>query len=63
MDYEYFLCVIGLVMVIEGLPYAAFPGKIKGWLRQILEVPESTLRVLGFFAMFLGIIFVYMGRG
>ncbi len=62
MDIEYFLCVIGMVMVIEGLPYFAFPEKIKGWLRQILEVPEPALRKIGFFAILIGLTLVYLGR-
>ncbi|MBF0528948.1 MAG: DUF2065 domain-containing protein [Deltaproteobacteria bacterium] len=59
---KYILCVIGLVLVIEGLPYAAFPNKIKTWLRQVLETPEPALRTLGFVAMVLGLFLVYLGR-
>ena len=62
MDLKFFLCVFGLVLIIEGLPYAALPYKIKGWLRQILEVPESNLRVVGFAAMAMGLLLVYLGR-
>lgn len=62
MGLKYFLCVIGLVFVIEGLPYFACPRRIKGWLRQIMDVPESTLRVLGFVAMAAGVLLVYFGR-
>ncbi|MDY6851939.1 MAG: DUF2065 domain-containing protein [Thermodesulfobacteriota bacterium] len=62
MDFKYLLCVLGLVLIIEGLPYFAFPRQIKNWLRQVFEAPESTLRVLGFLAMVGGMILVYLGR-
>ena len=63
MSVKFFLCVLGLVLIIEGLPYFAFAHRMKGWLRQILEVPESTLRVFGFGAMALGLLLVWLGRG
>jgi uncharacterized protein YjeT (DUF2065 family) len=62
MDLKFLLCVIGLLLIIEGLPYAAFPFKMKGWLRQIMEVPENNLRVVGFAAMVMGLLLVYIGR-
>jgi len=45
------LCLLGLVMVVEGFPYLAFPDKMKKWLMQIQQVPDNQLRVIGFFAM------------
>ena len=63
MDLKYFLCVIGLVLVLEGLPYFAFAHRIKGWLRQVLQAPESTLRIFGFLAMLAGLLLIYLGRG
>ena len=32
---RFFLCVIGMVMIVEGLPYFAFPQKMKAWMRKI----------------------------
>ncbi len=61
MDFKYLLCVLGLVLIIEGLPYFAFPHKIKSWLRQLLEAEEKTLRVFGFIFMALGLLLVYFG--
>jgi len=62
MDWKYFLCVLGLVLIIEGLPYFAFPRRFKTWLIQILETPESTLRLVGFLAMAAGLFLVFLGR-
>ncbi|MBF0399104.1 MAG: DUF2065 domain-containing protein [Desulfobacterales bacterium] len=59
---DYFLCVIGMVMFIEGVPYFAFPDKMKNFIRQVLEMPEDILRKFGFVMMFLGLCIVYIGR-
>jgi hypothetical protein len=62
MDLKYIFCVLGLVLIIEGLPYFTAPHRIKGWLRQIMELPEGTLRIFGFVAMALGLFLVFLGR-
>lgn len=59
---EFFLCVIGMVMIIEGLPYFAFPEKMKTWIYKVLELPETTLRKFGFVLMLTGLLLVYFGR-
>lgn len=59
---RYFLCVIGMVMFIEGLPYVAWPDKMKPWLQKIIETPEATLRKLGFALMLAGLLLVFLGR-
>ena len=53
------LCLLGLVMVVEGLPYFAFPDKMKKWMSTIQKTPDSHLRVLGFLLMGLGLILTY----
>ncbi|MBI5287064.1 MAG: DUF2065 domain-containing protein [Deltaproteobacteria bacterium] len=58
----YFLSVIGLVLVIEGLPYLAFPGRVKEWALILQEIPEGRLRVMGLVSMMAGIVLVYLGR-
>ncbi len=62
MDVKFILCVLGVVFIIEGLPYFAFPRRIKTYLRSILEIPEHTLRIFGFAAMAFGLVLVYLGR-
>ena len=59
---KFFLCVIGLILIIEGLPYFVFPDKIKIYLLKVYEIPDVTLRILGFFAVVTGLILVYFGR-
>ena len=59
---DFFLCVIGMVMVVEGIPYFAFPVKMKGWVEKILEMPEGSLRRVGLVLMVSGVFLVYLGK-
>ena len=59
---KYFLCVMGMVMIIEGLPYFAFPEKMKGWIRKVLEMPAESMRRFGLALMIGGLLMVYLGR-
>ncbi|MCD6224650.1 MAG: DUF2065 domain-containing protein [Deltaproteobacteria bacterium] len=59
---KFFLCLIGMVMIIEGLPYFAFPAKMKLWVAKILDMPESALQKTGFILMLIGLASVYMGK-
>jgi len=48
------ITLIGLVLVLEGLPYAASPESMQRWLRQIAEMPPHLLRRIGLTAMIVG---------
>ena len=59
---KYFLCVLGMVMIVEGLPYFASPSKMRDWICKLSELSDSTLRVTGFALMIMGLVLVYLGR-
>ena len=59
---KFFLCVIGMVMIIEGLPYFAFPETVKRWLKQLLELEPRVLRLFGLTLMLAGLGLVYLGK-
>ncbi|HCP08195.1 MAG TPA: DUF2065 domain-containing protein [Candidatus Moranbacteria bacterium] len=59
---KYFLCVLGMVFILEGLPYFISPEKLKKYLAKITAVPDSTLRLLGLASMIAGLILLYFGR-
>jgi uncharacterized protein YjeT (DUF2065 family) len=59
---KFFLCVLGMVMIIEGLPYFTFPEKMKGWMLQIQTMPDNTLRRLGLVLMVIGLMLTYLGK-
>ncbi|MGD2125392.1 MAG: DUF2065 domain-containing protein [Desulfobacteraceae bacterium] len=55
-------CLLGLVLVVEGIPYFVFPDKMKRWMKRIQETPDSYLRAIGFAAMCLGLAIAYLSR-
>ena len=58
-----FLAALGLVFVIEGLIFAAFPAQAKRAMQSVLETPETTLRAIGLGAALIGVIVVWLVRG
>ncbi|MFZ7125064.1 MAG: DUF2065 domain-containing protein [Desulfobacterales bacterium] len=59
---KFFLSIIGMVMIIEGLPYFAFPERMKDWILRITALPVETLRRMGFFLMLTGMVLLYASR-
>jgi len=58
-----FLAAFGLVFVIEGLIFAAFPGQAKRAMMSVLETPDGALRGIGLVAAVIGVILVWLARG
>ena len=58
-----FIAAIGLVFVIEGLAFAAFPGATKRAMAHFFETPENQLRVVGVASAVLGLFIVWIVRG
>ena len=58
-----FLAALGLVFVIEGLIFAAFPGHAKAAMKSVLETPDATLRGIGLAAALIGLVVVWLVRG
>ena len=58
-----FIVAIGLVLVIEGLLFAAFPRAAKRLAASAIESPESSLRVAGIASAVLGIVLIWLVRG
>jgi len=59
---KFFLCVMGMVMVVEGLPYFAFPEKMKSVILSVIDLPDGVLRRFGLMLMILGLGVVYFGK-
>ena len=58
-----FLIALGLVFVIEGLVFAAFPGSAKRAVTAVLDTPDNMLRIVGLVSALLGLILVWAVRG
>ncbi len=56
------LTALALVLVIEGVLYAAFPLAMRRALEAALAAPDTTLRVAGLVAAVLGVALVWLIR-
>lgn len=54
--------LLGLVLVLEGLPYAAFPEPMQNWLKQMIVMPPRILRIFGFMAIGAGLLLCYLAQ-
>lgn len=54
------ILLIGMVLILEGLPYAAAPEAMREWLAKLSEMPPKTLRVVGVTAMASGLIICWI---
>lgn len=52
--------VLGLVFVLEAIPYVLFPEGMQRWLARIGQMPAGALRVTGLFALGLGLLLCYL---
>ena len=58
-----FIVAIGLVLALEGLLFAAFPGAAKQAMANVLETPDSILRGVGIAIALIGIVVIWLIRG
>ena len=58
-----FIVAVGLVFVIEGLVFAAFPGSARRAMAAVLETPEPILRAMGLMSAAAGLVLVWLVRG
>lgn len=58
-----FLAALGLVFVIEGLIFTAFPAQAKRAMASALAAPEATLRAVGIGSAVIGLALVWLVRG
>ena len=58
-----FVVAIGLVFVIEGLLFAAFPEMAKKALQSVIEAPDQFLRIVGISSAVVGVILIWLIRG
>jgi uncharacterized protein YjeT (DUF2065 family) len=58
-----FLAAVGLVFVIEGLIFAAFPASGKKAIASVLDTPDGMLRMIGLGSAIIGLLVVWLARG
>ena len=57
------IAAIGLVLVLEGMLYAVFPGGLKRMMSLAQSLPDETLRRSGLVALALGVVIIWLVRG
>lgn len=57
-----FFTAMGLVLILEGMPYFVAPDRMREWVLQVAELPDSTLRKTGLILMLLGLLTIYLVR-
>lgn len=62
MDWQLFLMALGLVFILEGVPYFLSPNRALSVLRQLDRVDPWIVRVLGLAAMVAGVLLLLLGR-
>lgn len=48
--------LVGMVLILEGIPYVAFPESMREWLRKLSEMKAEHLRVVGLSSMGAGLL-------
>lgn len=54
------LLLIGMVLILEGIPYMVFPESMRDWLRKISDMPVEHLRILGLVSMSIGLVICWI---
>jgi uncharacterized protein YjeT (DUF2065 family) len=56
------ITLVGLILVLEGLPYVASPEAMQRWLQQVTEMRPESLRFMGVVAMAVGFFLCFVAQ-
>jgi len=56
------ITAVGLMMIMEGIPYFIAPDKMRHWIMNVAELSDESLRRTGLVLMAVGLGVVYMVR-
>ncbi len=54
------ILLVGLILILEGLPYVAAPEGMRNWLKKLSEMNPGQLRSMGMIAMSIGLAICYV---
>ncbi|MEJ2057107.1 MAG: DUF2065 domain-containing protein [Desulfofustis sp.] len=54
------ILVFALVLIVEGLPYAAAPEKMQEWLATLSKIEPTTLRTIGLLSLCVGLLICWI---
>ena len=55
-----FLLLIGMVLILEGMPYVAAPETMREWLAKLSRMESGQLRTFGLVAMGTGLLICFV---
>ena len=56
------ISLVGMVLILEALPYIAFPEAMRQWLKQLSEMDPTVLRVMGLASLAGGLLLCYLAQ-
>jgi len=60
MSLEFLVVVIGVVLIVEGIPWFLSPRGTKRMLSELAQMNDQSLRGIGLFFMLAGLVLVYL---
>jgi len=57
-----FTLLVGLILILEGLPYVASPEGMQEWLKKLSAMSPGQLRSMGLIAMTAGLGICYIAQ-
>lgn len=54
------ILLVGMVLIVEGIPYVASPESMREWLRKISDMKAEHIRMLGLLSMSLGLLICWI---
>ncbi|MBU2539291.1 MAG: DUF2065 domain-containing protein [Proteobacteria bacterium] len=57
-----FVTLLGLVFVLEAIPYVLFPEAMQRWLARLSQMEAGSLRATGLLALGLGLLLCYFAQ-
>jgi hypothetical protein len=55
-----FLLLVGMVLILEGLPYAAAPDMMRNWLQKLSQMDPKQLRIIGISTVISGLLLCWL---
>lgn len=62
MSAEFLIVVLGVVLIVEGMPWFLSPRSTKRMLSELFRMNDHSLRGIGLLLMLTGLLLVYLAR-
>ena len=59
---ETLLVILGVVLIVEGMPWFLSPRNTKRMLSELFQVNDQSLRGIGLVFMLVGLLIVYLAK-